>query len=550
MNFLAQESPQKLRGGYYTPSAVARFLAGWALAGGRDRLVLEPSCGDGAFLPAIDAAGARACEVVACELEPSEAAAARERAAALERVRLDLHAGDFLAWALARLERPLGCDAAVGNPPFIRYQYLPEAQQAVAERLFGALELPFTRHVNAWVPFVVAALHHLRPGGRLAMVVPSELLHVLHAQGLRDQLLARCARVLVVDPEELLFAGTLQGTALLLAEKALGAAACELSIAPVRDLAFLDRPAEELWTSATSEVAELRGRKWMRALLSPRERAALAAFAACPGVTAFARVASVDVGIVTGANGFFLVPDAVVAEHRLERWARPMFGRSSHVRGVVYDAADHARNRREGLPANFIDFGATPSSRLSAAARRYLARGEAEGLPGRYKCRTRSPWWNVPSVSVAPVAMLKRSHHFPRLVLNRVGALTTDTAYRIAPAAGTSAELLVAAFVNGATALSAELEGRHYGGGVLELVPSEIERLLLPCMPPGPGRKREREWLAALHARSAAGAREPEALLAEQDARVLAAVGLALRDREALRGAWARLRARRQRVAR
>jgi hypothetical protein len=28
--------------------------------------------------------------------------------------------------------------------------------------------------------------------------------------------------------------------------------------------------------------------------------------------------------------------------------------------------------------------------------------------------------------------------------------------------------------------LSAELEGRHYGGGVLELIPSEIEKLLIP----------------------------------------------------------------------
>jgi hypothetical protein len=31
--------------------------------------------------------------------------------------------------------------------------------------------------------------------------------------------------------------------------------------------------------------------------------------------------------------------------------------------------------------------------------------------------------------------------------------------------------------VNSLTALTAELEGRHYGGGVLELVPSEIEKL-------------------------------------------------------------------------
>ncbi len=35
-------------------------------------------------------------------------------------------------------------------------------------------------------------------------------------------------------------------------------------------------------------------------------------------------------------------------------------------------------------------------------------------------------------------------------------------------------------FLNGLTALTAELEGRHYGGGVLELVPSEIEKLLVP----------------------------------------------------------------------
>ena len=36
--------------------------------------------------------------------------------------------------------------------------------------------------------------------------------------------------------------------------------------------------------------------------------------------------------------------------------------------------------------------------------------------------------------------------------------------------------------MNSLTFLSAELEGRHYGGGVLEMVPSEIERLLIPLV--------------------------------------------------------------------
>ena len=44
----AAPSAEKLRGGYYTPEPVARFLAEWVTSAG-PRL-LEPSCGDGAIL--------------------------------------------------------------------------------------------------------------------------------------------------------------------------------------------------------------------------------------------------------------------------------------------------------------------------------------------------------------------------------------------------------------------------------------------------------------------------------------------------------------------
>ena len=44
----------KLRGGYYTPGAIARFLAEWAIRT-PSNAVLEPSCGDGAILSAATA---------------------------------------------------------------------------------------------------------------------------------------------------------------------------------------------------------------------------------------------------------------------------------------------------------------------------------------------------------------------------------------------------------------------------------------------------------------------------------------------------------------
>ena len=39
----------------------------------------------------------------------------------------------------------------------------------------------------------------------------------------------------------------------------------------------------------------------------------------------FKELASVDVGIVTGANKFFLVPDKLVKDFGLQSWAHPMF---------------------------------------------------------------------------------------------------------------------------------------------------------------------------------------------------------------------------------
>ncbi len=216
-----------------------------------------------------------------------------------------------------------------------------------------------------------------------------------------------------------------------------------------------------------------------------------------------------------------------------------MFGRSDHVRGVIFDQRAYAENGRLDLPSNFLWFGDRAAHEFPASVRRYIADGENQGLHLRYKCRIRTPWYNVPSVFPTPVGMLKRSHDFPRLTLNRMGVLTTDTAYRVRPTKIEAARL-VYCFVNSLTALSTELEGRHYGGGVLELVPSEIERVLVPVLPA------PRSGLERLDRIVRAGL-PPRHLLASQDARILRPIGLSASDCEALLTAWARLRNRRQR---
>ena len=200
--------------------------------------------------------------------------------------------------------------------------------------------------------------------------------------------------------------------------------------------------------------------------------------------------------------------------------------------GVRFDAV-------VGSPTNFLWFDDAPN-KMSSRARQYIERGEREKLHTRYKCRIRAPWFKVPSVYSTEVGMLKRCHNTPRLILNRLGAYTTDTAYRIRTR-DVEGERLVGCFINPLTALSAEIEGRHYGGGVLELIPSEIERLLIP-LPKGVGLD-----LAALDA--SIRNRPTHETLDQQGKTVLGALGISkVKQASALEG-WRKLRDRRHRTS-
>ena len=541
MNFKENETDDKLRGGYYTPIEIARFLSRWAL-GRKPKTLLEPSCGDGAFIRALDGLHRHTLALTAVERQPDEARKSSAAAAVLKRVRSEVINQDFLAWGERQLDLGTTYEAVTGNPPYIRYQYLDAADQQLSEAIFKRYELSFTKHTNAWVPFVIACIGLLSPGGRLAMVIPSELLHVLHAGALRKFLLAEADKVVMVDPNELLFAEALQGTVLLMVEKKQVRSQASQGVAVISapDNTFLDQDPEVVFASAVLVSGEVLNGKWMKVLLSPTELSVFEKARSLPEVKRFSEVAEVDVGIVTGANKFFLVDDATVAAHGLEKYARPMFGRSEHCPGIIYDTAVHAANKVRGLPSNFLMFDKTAQKELPRSVQTYIKSGEAENLHTRYKCRIRKPWYVVPSVYSTELGMLKRSHNFPRLILNSAGAYTTDTAYRIR-SLGTSPEKLVYSFINSLTALTAELEGRHYGGGVLELVPSEIEKLLIPLA------SNVRPRLKLLDKAIRSGT-PPALLLAQQDQHVLEAVGLSHDECAIIRQALLRVRSRRHRL--
>ena len=481
MKFKADQTDQKLRGGYYTPQNLADYVSKWVLST-KPKTLLEPSCGDGVFFDALANNKCRKTTTInGFELFDSEVKKTEKKCKEYGFKKAAIQEGDFLEWAVPKLLKKQELfEGVVGNPPFIRYQFLEENFQRNTEGVFKILGLNFTKHTNAWVPFILSSIALLKPNGRLGMVIPSEIIHVMHAQPLRNYLSNTCSKIVIIDPQEIWFEDTLQGAVILFAVKknALDDKTEGVSIKHVQGFDFTEEDPNDLFNSAKSVNGKTISGKWTRSLLSKSELKLLNKACNHEMVHDFKSIAKVDVGIVTGANNFFLINDETVKTNQLEKYVSPMFGRSEHCKGIIYDKRQHTQNRRNGYPANFLyldkDIKEYPKK-----VRDYISSGEKEGLHKRYKCRIRTPWYKVPSVYASKIGMLKRSHDAPRLILNKLEAFTTDTSYRI-ECHDTEPSKFVYCFLNPLTAISAELEGRYYGGGVLELVPSEIEKLYIP----------------------------------------------------------------------
>jgi len=481
--FLAPAAPSaaKLRGGYYTPRPVARFVAAWASAAGPR--ILEPSCGDGAILAALvdharTAGRLDGDGILGVELDQAEAAKARRYGA---RVIAD----DFFAWFTE--DRRGTFDAVAGNPPYIRFGNWTEQSRARAFALMRDAGLRPTRLTNAWVPFTVAAVEALRPGGRVALVLPAELLQVGYAAQLREHLVDRLVQLTIVSFRHLVFDGVLQEVVVLLGERGQGSA--RVRTVEYGDAAELPPSGDVVRDSAFAPALRHDREKWTKYYLHAPQIEVLRRARAEGRLGTFADVALVDVGVVSGRNSFFCLTPSQVRERGLGRLCVPVVGRSAQLKGTLFEPEDLGGQVAEDARCQLLAVPEGHPLASDPALRRYVAEGEAAGVHLGYKCSIRRSWWSVPSVWTPDAFMLRQIHAGPRVIANLTDATSTDTVHRVRLVAdGPSPSQLATALANSATFAFSEVMGRSYGGGILELEPREADALPLPDpreVPPG-----------------------------------------------------------------
>lgn len=509
--------------GQWNTAAPVAQLAISALGGiAPTERVIDPTCGDGVFLAAALAAGAR--HVVGVEIDPPTA----DRARHLVGIDADVHAfrsvevvvSDVLAPDL--VERLGLFDLAIGNPPYVRAGRVdPAIKRARADVLAAdwpaldpTLADAIARHADVSATCLLRALRFVRPGGRLALVVSTALLDTDGASALWTAI-ERVARVeaLIAAPAERWFADAAVNPMLLVARRHAGSSVpaawspgtppaapriVRLSIS-TRELANRTRSLDDIARASEARATHTHDvHAWGTALRAPAVWFAWHE-AARERLVPLRELCEVRRGLTTGANDVFYVRRDEAKRLRLEpRFLAPV------VRSPFNGAPAPIAIAPDESP--LVAIVVPPDAKLSRAPRiqAWLDRHEAAALAT--SAARRDPWWALPA---NPARLFFAKAYGPRFVqrLADTPMLADQRVYALHPRAGVDLVALAAVLNALPTALALESLGRRsMGYGAVEWTVHDA--LELPVLDV---RRADRVTLEELAVALAAIARRPVA---------------------------------------
>ncbi len=222
--------------------------------------------------------------------------------------------------------------------------------------------------------------------------------------------------------------------------------------------------------------------KWTKYFLNEAEIQLLRKIRSDERIKPSSDIMDVDVGIVTGRNEYFMLTKELVSKWKLNPYTTKVVSKSNHFNGIVFTDVDFEKNSDDNRPAHLFLPENKEYSLLPKVCREYIVYGEEMGFNKGYKCRIRKNWYITPSMWSPDAFVLRQVGDYPKLILNKTDASSTDTIHRVRFKTKVKTEIIALSFLNSLTFAFSEILGRSYGGGVLTFEPTEIEEIPLPLL--------------------------------------------------------------------
>ena len=472
-------------GAFYTPSDVAKILSDWAIRSQEDS-ILEPSFGGCGFLEASrDRLISLGCanvsnQIYGCDIDRF----------AFDQLNIKFGlvnvAGRFILGDFLQVEPQSFSvekfDAILGNPPYISHHNMDVSQKENAHAMLSRADLNLSAKASLWAYFLIHGIRFIKDGGRMAWVLPGSFLNANYGKDVHEILIKNFDKVtaIVLNERIFLLEGAEERSVIVICENRGAKPANDLAIHYADSVAAL----EELFSSSmlSHEENKFSGRVAYDLLPNDSKRALDSIFMHS-AIYNFGDVADVKIGIVTGDNKFFILNKHKFKENRLTKATfKPIVTKFRMIAGLALTQDDIDLEVNSGMKCILVDTTNIRSN--SSALIEYLETYPSDKFKANKTFAKRKIWHKADDGNTPCAFMSYMQHNGPKIALNTARSTSTNSVHRVyfRNISKQIQKMAAISFVSTLTQISAEIEGRSYGSGVLKQEPSEAKRIKI-CLP-------------------------------------------------------------------
>lgn len=443
----------KHNGVYYTPTELAHFLAKPLIKPG-NLTVFDPAYGEGALLLAAEKifnergySSSYVIELYGCDKIPKNGFLKHLPSHHLLKL-------DFFKYPLDKK-----FDVILMNPPYVRHHIISDGRRMALKKIVDEIHgLKSTS--DLWAYFLTKSVNHLNRGGNLGAILPWSFLQAEYARDIRKWLAERFEKIQVLSLGSQYFDNAQERTMLVWLE-GFGQPARSIKIAfspnlqeglLYCDLKSDSWESEEVLYSATHDIDMI-----------------VSQYIENYNFKRFEEFADIKIGVVTGADNFFIV-DAAEAKERgfLSGHLMPIYTSLRALSGL-------SLNRTKTLKRLLI-----LSRKHYDHYKNYIRKGIKEEYHLRAHALRRKPWYSVISGQTPDAFFPYRAANMPYLVFNDQDAQCTNSIHRIyfKKLSHEKRKWIQISLLSVPGQLSIEAYSKTYGSGILKVEPGALKRAI------------------------------------------------------------------------
>jgi adenine-specific DNA-methyltransferase len=444
-----QMEQKREHGIYYTPDFIAEYLAKPLVKAGQS--ILDPAYGNGSLLLAAEVCAPEGnLQLYGCDLHPVNGLLKHLPAA-------NLTQADFFEY-----ESDLKFDVVLTNPPYVKHQRANLGKYRVYREQNTELEF-LSNSSDLWSYFLVKAVGHLKSGGAMGAIVPWSFLQANYAQNLRLWLSKRFGRIKVLALNKAYFDSTKERVVLLWFHDYQHK---NISISYAETESIDDK----------IEFRELGVEKWVeeRVVFSKITdlKSVLTKLVNLHDFLRFGDFATVRIGIVTGANAFFVRTKEELLQLGID---------ASNFTPLITSAKefpDYLTNGAKNLKV-LLEFADEDNK-----SKQLINAGVELNLHERSHSRLRHPWYKVNQGLLPDAFFPYRVGHIPYLMLNKDNSQCTNSVHRIyfKNLTEIQKQWIMLSMLSSYSQLSMYVEAKTYGRGMVKMEPNALCNSLVLCL--------------------------------------------------------------------